>query len=132
MPAARRSVWAVSVRRRTFLALGGAAAVALVAAACGSVTRAGRPSQAPAPSFAADQPVITFVIRPGANPLDVGRRIAGPTARVNPAYRDNAGSAALRRVFVVAVQPGDEQPALSRAQSDPDVQQAWFGRHLGA
>jgi hypothetical protein len=111
--------------------MAGAAAAAVVAA-CGSVTRAGQSQQTAAPSFAADQPVITFVIRPGANPLDVGRRIAGPTARVNPAFRDNAGSAALRRVFVVAVQRGDEQAALRRAQSDPDVQQAWFGRHLGA
>jgi hypothetical protein len=121
----------VSVRRRSFLALAGAAAVGLAAAACGSVSRAGQPRQTPAPSFAADQPVITFVIRPGANPLDVGRRIAGPAARVNPAYRDNA-PAALRQVFVVAIQAGDEQAALRRAQSDPDVQQAWFGLHLGA
>jgi len=121
----------------------GATAAALVAAACGSVTRPGQAAATPrpvapggAPSFAPDQPVITFVVRPGADPTAVARRVAGPAAAVSPAYpggpHENAAIGTMRRTFVVGVPVGQEQAALRRAQSDPDVQQAWFGTHLGA
>jgi len=127
---------------------------AMITAACGAaIDRAGAgaiqggsSSDNPSPSgstspFAPSSKygprVITFVVRAGADPAIVGRRIAGPNAAVSPAYppdyhEENLPRTIIARTFIVPVAPEDLQPALKRARADPDVQLAYIGTHLGA
>jgi hypothetical protein len=142
------------VKRRTFSLLVALGILALITATCGpAIDRAGagavqggsptgNPSQSGSTSPFSPQGqygprVITFVVRVGADPAIVGRRIAGPNAVVSPAYpsdyrEENLPRTIIVRTFIVPVAPEDLQPALKRAQADPDVQLAYIGPHLGA
>lgn len=79
--------------------------------------------------------VITFIVKPGADAQAVGHRIAGPDARAVPAVQsmqpNPPSGVAPGRTLVVSVDPGQEQEALHRARSDPDVQQAYLAKNLG-
>jgi len=68
-------------------------------------------------------------VRRGADAAAVARRIGGPAATVAPAYRDrrpreNVRIAVINRTFLVGVPAGEEDAALRRAESDPDVERA--------
>jgi hypothetical protein len=121
-------------------------AAVLVALACGSVVRPGQVAAQPSgsPRRAGQSPfspqpgtsVITFIVKPGTDPVAAGRRIGGPGATVTPAYpgrepRENLPMGTLMRTYVVTIPPDQAQQALQRAQADPAVQIAWFGTHLG-
>ena len=80
----------------------------------GADTRAGPADQGPEPT------VLTVVLRPGADPQAVGRRIVGAPAVVRQA---GSGSSPT---YLVTVPAGHEDEALRRAQGDPDVQSASF------
>ena len=131
------------MERRTLLKVVIGSLVAAVVAACGSVERPGANVGSPQPASPApsDQwtgaTVLTFVVRPGADPAAVGHRIAGPDAVVSLAYpdqrpRENLPMTVVQRSYVVNVPPAEAPAALRRAQSDRDVQLAYLGSHLGA
>lgn len=141
------------MRRRIFFGLLAVGVLATIAAACGrtisQIGVAAHPSPSPNPSpagsaapFTPQRPyagprVISFVVRPGADPAIVGRRIGGANAVVSPAYppnhyEENLPRTIILRTFIVPVTPEDLQPALTRAQADPDVQLAHTGPPLGA
>ena len=112
-----------SVRRLPFAQL----AVAFLLAACGAGhSGADRPS-ASAPEGAIH--AVLVIVRAGADPRAVAKRIAGP----GPYFvRVPAGGAnplpeqasRQRRTYAVPVAPSAEQSALSRARQDPDVELA--------
>jgi hypothetical protein len=142
------------LKRRSFFGLVAFGMLAIVTAACGAAidrvgagaTQGASPSANPSPSGSTSPfspqshygpRVITFVVRAGADPAIVGRRIAGPNAVARPAYppgyqEENLPRTIIARTFIVPVAPEDLQPALKRARADPDVQLAYIGTHLGA
>lgn len=72
---------------------------------------------------------VEFVARPGADPLLIAQRIAGPSAMVQRAPGVGAPpppalQQRLARTWLVPIPPGQETQALSRAQQDPDVESA--------
>ena len=72
---------------------------------------------------------LVFVVRPGADPTAVGRRIAGPDAVVThgpQGYQENVPRTIAVRTYQVQVGPGEEQAALGRARADRDVQLAYL------
>ena len=72
---------------------------------------------------------LVFVVRPGADPGAVGRRIVGPDAVVThgpQGYQENVPRTIAVRTYQVQVRPGEEQAALGRARADPDVQLAYL------
>jgi len=105
--------------------------VLFVLAACGSAEQPGRathqsqltagPDARAGPADQGPQPsVLTVVLRPGADPQAVGRRIVGASTVVSQA---GSGSS---QTYLVTVPAGHEDEALRRAQGDPDVQSASF------
>jgi hypothetical protein len=81
------------------------------------------------------QPVaLVFVIKPGADPVAVGHRIAAAQGAVTPAQqpaRDSMPEFVATQTYVVVPTAGHEQEALQAAQTDPDVERA-FLKLLGA
>ena len=126
------------------LMLGSLATVVVRGYACGPGQASTQLSVVPSPSGSAvaqNSPpggpaVISFVVRPGADPMIVGRRIAGPGASVSPGYperrpRENLPMTVLLRTFIVTVPPDQEMAVLKQAQADPDVQSAYVGSPCG-
>jgi hypothetical protein len=77
---------------------------------------------------------LTIVVKPGADPVAVGRRIAGPSAAVHQAPQqpqENLPHIILRWTYRVVVAKDHELEALGRAQTDSDVSQAYLGEYPG-
>jgi hypothetical protein len=91
--------------------------------------RADVPNPAPnGPKF------LTVVVKPGADPVAVGRRIAGPSAVVHQAPQrpqENLPHIILRWTYRVDVVKDHEVEALEKAHTDPDVRQAYLGEYPG-
>jgi len=126
------------VNRRVFIGLLFGSAATMVAPACGSARHSDAATGSPAaPHASPEEPsAVTFVVRSGADPAAVARRVAGPGATASPAYtdrrpRENVPQVVMLRSFVVTVPPGQAQEALKRARADPDVQLAYLGRPPG-
>jgi hypothetical protein len=117
----------------------------LVVTACGSVSwmggsrpaaRVGQvyvPPGAPTPDPNGPK-FLTVVLKPGADPVAVGQRIAGPNAGVHQAPQrpqENLPQIILRWTYRVDVVKGHELEALEKAQTDPDVRQAYLGEYPG-
>jgi hypothetical protein len=124
------------MNRRAFIGLLFGMAATVIVGAYGSVRRlVAGPTPTGGPQASASSQV-TFVVRPGADPTLVGRRIAGPNATVSHAYpgrrpQENLPQGVILRSFVVNVPVGQAQEALQRARADPDVQLAYAGRPPG-
>jgi hypothetical protein len=118
---------------------------ALAVVSCGSVGRVSgsHPSATPgAPYVAPGAPTpdpqgptfLTVVLKPGADPVTVGNRIAGPDATVRQApqiHQENLPLALLRRTYRVNLIRGQEIEALKRGRTDPEVTRAYFGEYPG-
>jgi hypothetical protein len=124
---------------RGLIALLSTSMVLVVLAACGSAGGQGRAAE-PAgatPGAAGGSPgdgmgpvdrgpvpsMLTLVIKPGADPQAVARRVVGAPATAQPT---GASGQAAGRTYLVAVPAGQETAALARAQTDPDVVSASF------
>ena len=118
----------------------------LALVACGGVPRqgaeplrAGGENQGSAPpseptSSLGGAPFLTMVIKPGYNPSQLGRRIAGPSATVQLAPQmpqENMPVGILRTTYRVTLQPGDDCEALTRARLEPGVRWAYLGTFPG-
>jgi len=105
------------------------------AAGTGPTPTAGQPSPAPrqpVPLVSSRPPptarqAVSVQLKAGADPNAVGARVLGPNAFVVPAWRGAANppvGVAARRTYLIPVPPEQEHAALSRAQTDADVEQA--------
>ena len=118
----------------------------LALVACGGVprqgaeqSRAGGDNQGSAPpseptSSLGSAPFLTMVIKPGYNPSQLGRRIAGPSATVQLAPQmpqENMPVGILRTTYRVTLQPGHDCEALTRARLEPGVRWAYLGAFPG-
>ena len=89
-------------------------------------------AQQPVPLVSSKPPptarqAVSVQIKAGADPNAVGARVLGPNTFVRPAWRGTANpplGPAARRTFLIPVPPEQEQAALSKASSDPDVERA--------
>lgn len=83
------------------------------------------PADGAGPSLPAGPTILIFVVRAGADPAAVGRRIAGANAVVRqatPGPPDELPRSVAQRTYVLALPAGDEEAAVARARSDPDVE----------
>lgn len=86
------------------------------------------------PSGPGDAPILTMVIRPGYDPTQLGRRIAGRSATVQLAPQtpqENMPVGILRTTYRVTLQPGHGCEALTRASREPGVRRAYLGAYPG-
>ena len=70
---------------------------------------------------------VSVQVKMGADPNAVGARVLGPNAFVRAAWRGTANpptGPAARRTYLIPVPHEQEQSALGRARTDPDVEQA--------
>ncbi len=75
----------------------------------------------PSPPEGAKQAVV-IILRPGADPLAVADRIAGPNAYLRRGGQDQSG----RWWFSIPIAPGHEWAALQAAQSEQTVSEAFL------
>ncbi len=118
---------------------------AVGAASCGSLSRLAdsknsAPSSQPyvAPGAPTPDPngptFLTVVLRPGEDPIAVGRRVAGPDAVVRQAPQtpqENLPAAIRRRTYRIELARGQEVEALRKAQTDMGVMRAYLGEYPG-
>jgi hypothetical protein len=86
------------------------------------------------PSGPGDAPILTMVIKPGYDPTQLGRRIAGRSATVQLAPQtpqENMPVGILRTTYRVTLQPGHGCEALTRAYREPGVRRAYLGAYPG-
>ena len=79
-------------------------------------------------------PFLTMVIKPGYDPTQLGRRIAGLAAMVEPAPQtpqENMPVGILRTTYRVTLEPGQDCEALTRARKEPGVRWAYLGAFPG-
>ena len=79
-------------------------------------------------------PFVTMVIRPGYNPTELGRRIAGPLATVQlepQTPQENVPVGILRTTYRVTLPPGGGSEALARARRERGVRRAYLGAFPG-
>jgi hypothetical protein len=86
------------------------------------------------PSTAAGAPFLTMVVKSGYDPLQLGRRIAGPSATVHLAPQtpqENMPVGILRATYRVSLQPRHGCEALARAYREEGVRRAYLGAFPG-
>lgn len=89
-------------------------------------------SQQPVPLVSSQPPAnarqaVRVQVKQGADPNAVGARLLGPNTFVRSERRGAPNpplGPAASRVYLIPVPQGQEQPALARARSDPDVETA--------
>jgi hypothetical protein len=98
----------------------------------GQTGPSGASGQQPVPLVSSKPPptarqAVSVQLKAGTDPNAVGARVLGPDTFVRPAWRGSANppkGPAARRTFLIPVAPEQEQAALSKARSDPDVERA--------
>jgi hypothetical protein len=82
------------------------------------------PSSKPPPTA---RQAVSVQVKAGADANAVGARVVGPNTFVRPAWRGTANpprGLAARNTYLIPVPPEQEQAALSKARSDPEVERA--------
>ncbi len=107
---------------------------------CGAVGQPPNPQQppgggqSPEPQGETGAPFLTIVVKPGTNPIQVGRRIVGANTTVQLAPQEpqeNLPAVIRRSTYRVSLEPGHECEALTRARSEPGVMRAYLGEYPG-
>lgn len=78
--------------------------------------------------------ILTMVIKVGYDPVQLGRRIAGPSAlveRVPQAPTENVPMGILRTTYRVSLRRGEACEALTRARQERGVRRAYLGAFPG-